>query len=266
MTSVLSTAQSITSLPTINKFKGLIVGPTGSGKTSAALTIPGRKLVIDTDFRLARQSDPDIEVIQVAPDKARGLKPWTKICNILQELWALAEKKEDFPYDLVLWEGLSSLGNLAMDWSLEQTGSDRQKMATAPGGGPAQPHYGPQMNQMMNLIRQAVPLPCHVIFTGHIDLYEDKRTHKLHYYPKMVGKVRSDVASLFNESYEAFRKQKDGKLRFFMNTAGDADRMNFLKSTYNKPLGALWEDPVEMDLSEENPGLQKILKLAEERR
>jgi hypothetical protein len=79
--------------------------------------------------------------------------------------------------------------------------------------------------------------------------------------------VRSQISSLFNETYESFRKKDEkGKLRFYWNTAGDARELNFLKSSFNRPLGSLWTDPFEIDLSEEFPGFQKMLKLVEEKK
>jgi hypothetical protein len=262
----LSKALPASELPSLKRIKSLLLGPTGSGKTSMALTAPGPMLIVDTDHRLSGSLPPDTSILQYPPDTKNPGTPWKNLVALMNELWELANK-DSLPYETIVFDGLSTLSSLAIDWALELTGSAGQKIKTSPGGGPAQAHYGPQIHQLTKFISRAVPLPCHIIFTGHIDLYEDEHTGKLRYCPTLYGKTaRSTVPSLFNETYECFRKKETEGMKFYLNTVGDSNRMDFLKSSFNKPVGSLWQDPLHVDLGSSTPGFQHILSLAEGRR
>jgi hypothetical protein len=129
------------------------------------------------------------------------------------------------------------------------------------GGAPAEHHYLPQMTMLSSYIFSTIALPCSVIYTGHVDLYENKKmgTHK--FYPKMTGKNRTALSSWFNEVYNCYRlsstKDKEPP-RFFWQTSGD-DQMDFFGSAMNTQ-SLYWTDPIEVNFSNPPVGFADLLK------
>lgn len=264
---ILEQAKPITEFHEAFYFKGLLVGDSGTGKTEAALTLAGPKLLIDTDCRSAGLDHKDTSIIQFPINDKLPAKTWNDLVKLKEELWILARSDKPFPYSAIIFDGLSSLGDIAMRWALELTGTAGDPMNKSPGGGPARPHYGPQMTQMQRFIFGVIPLPCHIIFTGHVEAREDQTTGKIHFYPKIIGNIRNGISSWFNETYQTFRKRdKDKVLRYYLDTCGDENRLNFLKSSINRPFGSLWKDHIEVDLTKKPAGLNKLINLYEERR
>ena len=244
-----------------HRLKVLLVGPTGSGKTTGAATIPGKKLVIDTDNRCSSLVGlPDIDILTepFLEPKPTVPRAWNNFCKAIDELWTLANKGS-LPYSCIIFDGISSINRISMNWSLSLRASSGQPMAKAPGGGPSQPHYGPQMNAFSTQVFRAIALPCHVVFTGHYDIFEDAELGTLSYLPKVYGKIRTEIGGWFDETYETYRKETGKKTNYYWRTSGSG-RMDFLKSSMNQ-LGKYWSDPVHVDMTLERPGFQHLLDL-----
>jgi len=230
------------------KIKALLVGDSGGGKSTSATTIAGRKLVLESDRRSESFAGiPDIEIADIFQ--------WEELQDVVEELWNLTHSDDPFPYAAIIFDGLSSMGRFAMDWSMSLTDNKGRKTPTGLGGVPAQQHYFPQMHTLSQLILAAIPLPCHVIFTGHLDIYEDKLLKTIDIYPKITGKIRTEVSSWFNETYLCTRKQ--GK--YYWVTA-PYQRYTFLKSAMNQ-LGKYWQGDIELDFSQPKTGFEYLLDL-----
>lgn len=242
------------------KLRVLLVGDSGTGKSTGATTLPGKKLLIDLDGRsesLAGFENLDIyKIIEQTPAQPRA---WLDLENLKEEIWS-AVRQNKFPYDSVIVDGISSMCKFSMNWSLMLTGNDGKLMSKAPGGGPAQPHYGPAMIRLDRLINSMLALPYHVLFTAHCDLFEDEHLKTLTYYPKIIGKLRSEISNWFNETYlTKTMRGGDGKNKYLWLTKSAGDRFPFMKSALNQ-LGNYWEDPIELDFNEETRGFELLIE------
>jgi hypothetical protein len=237
------------------KFKALLLGDSGGGKSTSALTLPGRKLVIDLDGRQeSLVGFPDTELLQIVETDPESPTAWNDLEALKNELWSLA-RSGDFLYEGIIIDGFTRLGRYAMNMALQLTDANGRKMSRGPGGGPAQPHYLPQMNALTKFTMQMLPLPCHIIFTGHIDIYEDKTLNTINFYPKITGKIRTEVSSWFNETYLCYRDKKG-----YHWTTAPQGRYTFLKSAANQ-LGKFWDQTLTIDFDHPPTGFAEILEL-----
>lgn len=239
------------------KIRALLSSPgSGAGKTTAACTAPGKKLLVDIDNRAeAIAGFSHVEILRCHEIDSRSPRAWDRLVKVKKELWALARKPEEFPYDTVIIDGNTALFRVCMNWSLLL---DSKRGL---GGSPAQQHYGPQMKNTSDWITSILGLPCHVIFTGHENMVEQEGGQLACWLPKVTGKLATEVPKWFNETYYCWRDQriKDGKTKhkFFWSTQGTGKR-EYLKSSLNQ-LQKYWNDPIEVDFSKEFTGFEALL-------
>lgn len=242
------------------KIKALLIGASGTGTTTGAMTLPGRKLLIDTDGRAESVQGFDnvtpITISEPTPDQP---KAWFALEKLRTDIWS-AVRQNKFVYDSVIVDGISSMCRYAINWSLMLTGADNKLMSRGPGGGPAQPHYMPAMFKIDRFINSMLALPLNVVFTTHEELFEDKHLKTLTFYPKITGKLRTELANWFNESYLTTTiRGSDGKTKYLWQTQGGGDRRPFMKSSLNQ-LGRYWIDPVEIKFDKELRGFELLIE------
>ncbi len=240
------------------KIRVLMVGPSGAGKTTGMMTMPGRKLLIDMDGRTDELDETlwDVKVMKFQRNGQNGSKPWIDLEMLLDDLMRDGRDGK-VPYESIIFDSLTSMGKLAMDWSLVTTPG-----AKGPGNSPAMQHYTPQMTKMEGFIMRSLGLPFHVGYTGHFDMYENPKTKMLEYWPTMYGKLRTQIGSWFNETYEASREVVDGKSVYLWYTGGGKSQKPFLKSSMNR-LGGFWTDPIVVDFGPKGTtktGFEVLLK------
>ena len=102
------------------RIRALLSSPgSGAGKTTAACSIPGRKLLIDIDNRSESVAEwPDVEVVKCHEADPKSPKAWQRLDNIRKELWALAHPSCTFPYAAVIPDGNTALFRVCMNWAL----------------------------------------------------------------------------------------------------------------------------------------------------
>lgn len=239
-------------LPENYKIKGMLAGPSGTGKTQSAATLPGRLLYIDYDGRSETLAGlPNVDIIDCYDADPKSPKAWMKAEEIKKEIWSQVRKKE-FSYDGIIEDGLTQMLRYCMNWSLLL---DSKRGL---GGSPAKQHYMPQMKNVSDHILSLKSLPVHYLLTAHLEIIEDEEMGGLKYLPKATGKMRTEIPGWFNECYYCSReKDKNGKLRYYWTTAGHG-RWDFLKSTLNQ-LGKYWEDPIVIDFKKPRVGFQELL-------
>ena len=239
-------------LPENYKIKGMLAGPSGTGKTQSAATLPGKLLYIDYDGRSETLAGlPNIEILDCYDSDPKSPKAWMKAEDIKKEIWSQVRKGQ-FSYDGIVEDGLTQMLRYCMNWSLLL---DPKRGL---GGAPAKQHYMPQMKNVSDHILSLKSLPIHYLLTAHLEIIEDEEMGGLKYLPKATGKMRTEIPGWFNECYYCSReKDKNGKLRYYWTTAG-AGRWDFLKSTLNQ-LGKYWEDPIEVNFKKEAVGFGDLL-------
>ena len=253
--------------PSSYRFKGLLVGHTGSGKSNGALTAPGKKLLVEYDNRKESiMGHPEIDstsIIQIIEKDNRNPAAWEAAELLRRELVSLSRKKEPFPYDCIIEDGLTALGAYCMYWALTL---DPKKGL---GGSPAQHHYGPWINNMGQHIQSMRNLPCSYILTGHFNALEDEATGGLHYFPKVFGKqFKTEVPSYFNEVYFCTKSDAQDTTtkkhkRTYLWYTGGTGRYDFFKSAINHR-ERFWSDPFIVDLDSSPYGIQKLIQLRQQ--
>jgi len=242
------------------KLKTLLVGASGSGKTTGSTTLPGKKLLIDLDGRSASLAGfLNLDIYQISEKDPNQPNAWLELEKLKEEIWTTI-KQGKFPYDSLIVDSISSMTRFAMNWSLLLTGSDNKLMSRGPGGGPAQPHYMPAMFKMDRFINAILAFPLHICFTAHEELFEDEHLKTLTFYPKITGKLRTEIGNWFNETYLTKTiKGIEGKTKYLWQTMGGGDRRPFIKSALNQ-LGKYWEDPIELNFEVEPRGFELLIK------
>jgi len=246
--------------------KVLLLGASKGGKSTSACTMPGKKLIIDMDRRKASLlGKPDLDILDVGDPNEP--KTWTSLLTLKTELWAQARSNK-LEYDAIIFDGVTALNRICMAYTLSLKTADGKAAAKGFGGiGPAKHHYPPQMHLIIQYITSTLALPCHIIYTGHYDLFEEKgistsglASKTLHYWPKIYGKTRTEIATWFDESYECYAEgQRKGKGSYYWRTIGSGS-MDFLGSSLNQE-GKYWESPFAVNLESKTPGFQKLFEL-----
>ena len=231
--------------------KVYLAGSSGTGKTQGSMSMPGRKLLIDIDGRAESVvGTKDLHIIRCFEPDPKSPKAWDMLEKIQRGIVADI-KAGDFPFESIIYDGLTMMSRVAMNWALLL---DNKRGL---GGSPAQQHYGPQMNSLSKFILSSLTVPRHICYTGHIELHEDEGGKQL-FYPKITGKLRTELPNWFNETYCTYRvKDDEEKTKYCWLTAGSG-KYTFFKSSLNR-LGKHWEDPIEIDFDKEPVGFQDLL-------
>jgi hypothetical protein len=169
-----------------DRFMGLFVGPPGSAKTVSA-AYPKHLDRIETDYY--------------------GPNDFEKVNQKLDKLQDIPRNK--FPYSLVLFDGLTSLGDQLINYMLSlrgtssgaEKGKERGIISLA---GPED--YGGEARGLSMMLDIARSLPCHFILTAHwlVIEYDDQINKKKFIMRQLVTagkKIAAKVPIYFDEMY-----------------------------------------------------------------
>jgi len=253
-------------LKTSNKHLFFILGPTGSGKTTQFLTLPGRKFMYLFDPNAVNSiAGHDVDFEQFLPDrlnlavsslkKGLGDRPSRAVTNNAYIEWERDFEKrlsEGFfnTYDAIAFDSCTTLLDMIMDRVLTINGR--------PGQWPNQDDYGPQMNTFTNIVRTATSLGKTVWFTGHVEPRKDEITGRLFNSPLLTGRLKSKLPLLFSDIYIAeATSDREGRVKYTLQTV--PDKMNPLARCSLRGL-APWQDvTLNMNKPLEGQGLGKFL-------
>jgi len=273
--SILALATSAESA-TKEHYSFLLLGQSKTGKTTAFGTMPGNKLAIALTTRTAPalRGTSNCQIITLHEDQPKkkrdpksgnenyGVTPhaWDDLWTLLNELWALKDSPEPFPYDAIMLDDLSAANDFAMNNVLNLNKGDGSAMSSGLAGAPAEHHYVPQMFLIQQLIYSILlPLPCHIVVCGHTELREDKTSGRFYYFPIVFGNLRTKIASWFDEVYETDKVAKAGEpTRYVWKTEGSGQKRIF-GSTINKQ-NSLWQSPLDVTLGQSPCGFAKVLE------
>lgn len=211
--------------------KFLILGPTGSGKTSQLLTLPGKKFAYlfdpnalltlrgyDIEYECFYPSNLSLDLQSLSKDKG-GDKVTGKNRSEMYLNWEKDfDKKmsEGFfdNYDVIAIDSITTLLDLIMDRILAINGRS--------GSWPQQDDYGPTMVTFTNIVRTLAGLGKMIYFTGHLSLEKDELSQTIYRVPVMTGKLKEKIPLLFSDIF-ATDCQNDGKgnISYTIQTVGD---------------------------------------------
>ena len=215
----------------IQPHKFFVLGPTGSGKTSQFLTLPGKKFIylFDPNAMLTLRGH-DVEYEEFYPQDLsldiQSLKKEKGGDSLMgkqrSEIYLNWEKDFDEKvssgffddYDVIGMDSATTLLDLIMDRILAINGRA--------GAWPQQDDYGPQMVTFTNIVRTLTGMGKMIYFTGHLSLEKDELSQAIYRVPVMTGKLKDKIPLLFSDIF-ATDCQNDGKgnITYTIQTVGD---------------------------------------------
>ena len=243
----------------ISAHRILLLGDTGSGKTTQLLTIPGKKFayLFDPNALLSLRGH-DVEYEEFLPDNinlsVKSLSKGKGDSTTSFQNKVYIEWEKDFTsklesgffddFDVVALDSCTTFLDLIMDRVLTINGRA--------GQWPQQDDYGPQMVTFTNVIRTLTSLGKTLVVTGHMEVRQDEISKKILRRPMMTGRLTQKIPLLFSDVFvtEAEADRQSGKVRHRIQTV--PDRMTTcVRSSFKPALDPAqditidWSKPVE---------------------
>lgn len=252
----------------ISTRKYLLLGDTGSGKTTQLLTLPGRKFayLFDPNAILSLQGH-DVEYEEFLPDRlnlsVKSLskdKGGDKTTNYASKLYVEWEKdfddriKKGFfdDYDVISFDSITTLLDLIMDRVLTINGRA--------GTWPQQDDYGPQMQTFTNICRQMMALNKTIFMTGHMETKKDELVGRIFRTPMMTGRLRTKIPLLFSDIFVC-EAENDGKGNVKHKLQTVPDRITTSIRTTMKGLKPFEDVTIDWSKPVEGQGLGGLLEI-----
>ena len=209
----------------------LIVGPTGSGKTSQIWNLPGRKFVYIFDPNTMQTiKGCDVEYKQYFPDfleldaTLKGFNKGAKSDTMrgtkreptvyLDWVDDINEKVDNGffdDYDWIIFDSLTFLSKATMDRQLYINGryGDVEDLAD----------YRVVGSKISDVFGSITTLPINIYCTGHLQTFQDDKTKKITTNLWLPGKARSILPLIFTDVWMAFTEEDaEGKVRYYVRT------------------------------------------------
>jgi GTPase SAR1 family protein len=201
----------------VAKHKFLVLGDTGSGKTSQILTLLGKKFIYLFDPNAINSLEGfDVDYEEFLPDalnmSAQSLSKdkGDKTTNHQNQMYLEWEKdfdermKDGFfdQYDVIGLDSATTFQDLIMDRVLTINGRA--------GKWPQQDDYGPQMQVFTQVMRTLNSLGKTIYVTGHMETRQDELTKKIYRSPLMTGRLKTKIPLLFSDIFTT-AAENDGK-------------------------------------------------------
>lgn len=246
--------------------KILVLGDTGSGKTTQLLTLPGKKFayLFDPNAILSLQGH-DVDYEEFLPDKlnlsVKSLKKdvGDKTTNFKSEIFVDWEK--DFQskietgffnaYNVIAFDSCTTFLDLIMDRVLT--------INARAGQWPQQDDYGPQMQTFTNVCRTLMALGKIIYMTGHLETKKDELVGRIFRYPMMTGRLRTKIPLLFSSIFVA-EVESDGRGKVAHKLHTTPDRITTTIRTSLKKAAAIEDVTLDFSKPLEGQGLGGLLK------
>lgn len=255
----------------ITPHRFLILGDTGSGKTTQMLTLPGKKFMylFDSNALLSLKGH-DVDYEEFLPDmlnlnvkslsKSTGGDELTKHKSDLYLQWQTDfedKLKEGFfdQYSVIGLDSATTFLDLVMDRILTINGRF--------GQWPQQDDYGPQMMAFTNVCRTLVGMGKTIYMTGHLEYKQDDLSKRIYRQPMMTGRLRSKIPLLFSDIFIA-EAEGDTKGNTVYKLQTTKTRVDTAVRTSIRGLEAFEDVTIDWNKPLEDQGLGHLLKLEKE--
>lgn len=251
--------------------KFLLLGDTGSGKTSQILTLPGKKFayLFDPNAILSLRGY-DVEYEEFLPDRlnlsVKSLKKdvgGDRTTNHKNELYLEWEK--DFnerlndgffnDFDVIAFDSATTLLDLIMDRVLTINGRA--------GNWPQQDDYGPQMQSFINICRSLMSLNKTIVMTGHLEVKKDELQQRIFRQPMMTGRLKTKIPLLFSDIFVC-ETENDGRGKIAHRIQTVPDRITTTVRSSFKGLDPYEDVTIDWSLPPEGQGIGKLMQLEKE--
>lgn len=193
--------------PETEYLKCLLVGDSGTGKSTFGASCPTKGFVFDFDDGILsyRGKDFDYESYEKA---ASG---WAKF---ERDFMAVKKEVEAGTFKTVLVDGTTSMADVCMERAMQL---DPKRSQT---NGPLwNVHYGMVKNMMEGALRKLLNLNCNVIIISHADYEKDEESGNiLSAKPLLIGQLAYKLPGQFDEVYYTSTKRVGGETKFQIQT------------------------------------------------
>lgn len=205
----------------------LILGQSGSGKTTQLLTLPGKKFLFafdpnalqslqgaDIDYEEYLPEKLDVVASSLAKKSQRQGSPVRAYEKFEKDFERYRQQSLFNKYDIIAIDSFTTLSDLVMDQILAINGR--------PGQWPNLDDYGPQMLVLTKIIRALTSLQKTIYITGHVELKQDENTSRIVNEPLMTGRLKSKLPLLFSDILIASAEtDMKGNTKYTMQTRPD---------------------------------------------
>jgi len=190
--------------PDTEHLKFLVLGESGSGKSTFAATLPTPAFVLDCDKGILSYAgkDFDYESFELSPAGWKSLNA------------TITTLMKDSSYKTVVLDSITTVSLMAMELSLQMNPQ------RSPTGGPIwNVHYGAAKTLVEGIIFKLLQYKGNICVIGHIKTVTDDDTGVTFKEPVFYGDTGSKIPNLFDEVYYSTVKNKGGKPEYRLQTA-----------------------------------------------
>lgn len=222
----------------------MMVGPTGSGKTSQIWTLPGKKFAyifdpnalaslvgLDLDYEeflpSALELDSSIKGFNRdarADDKAFSSKiEPVSFPNFVEDINNRHDKGFFSNYDWIIFDSGTYLARACMDrqlWINRRFGKVEDLA-----------DYRIVGSKLSDVFRPITSLPINIYFTGHITEFQDEKTKKITVQLMLPGGAKTYLPLMFTDIWEAYGASTEEERKFMVKTRPEKRGLQTIRSS-----------------------------------
>jgi GTPase SAR1 family protein len=234
----------------------LLVGPTGSGKTSQMHTLPGKKFAyifdpgalsslkgLDLEYELFLPDVADLDATLkgfnkgAKDDKPASAKEPKTYMRWVKDLNDKAESGFFKDFDWICFDSLTFLSKAIFDRQLFINGRF--------GGIEDLADYRVVGSKLSEVFRSVTGLPNNIMATGHIDSFQDDKTKRIEVQLSLPGSARRMLPLLFTDILLCSYKEEDGKSRWSVRSRPEERGLKTIRTSIR-------DLPIEQDVTIED--------------